>query len=177
MTINERVSDTTLDKIIEAADDVITALAGTNEYVHKNDSAKMCQLWDDLNDRHATPVIVKAVAHELKELRGHNKFLRGELLKAHSTLMNQWTQLQQYRAAAEKPIGSFHIIDQQVGGTTDYVKDGEWPIDNGELLAYAAPQVTSVPDEIESTSGSDYDDYYCDGWNACHAAMLNGGKS
>ncbi|MEH4801580.1 hypothetical protein [Atlantibacter hermannii] len=56
-------------------------------------------------------------------------------------------ELQQYRAAAEKPIGSFHIIDQQVDGTTDYVKDGEWPIDNGELLVYAAPQVTSVPDD------------------------------
>ena len=55
------------------------------------------------------------------------------------------SELQQYRAAAEKPIGSFHIIDQQVDGTTDYVKDGEWPIDNGELLVYAAPQVTSVP--------------------------------
>ncbi|MDW4578469.1 hypothetical protein [Atlantibacter hermannii] len=55
-------------------------------------------------------------------------------------------ELQQYRAAAEKPIGSFHIIDQQVDGTTDYVKDGEWPIDNGELLVYAAPQVTSVPE-------------------------------
>jgi len=54
------------------------------------------------------------------------------------------SELQQYRAAAEKPIGSFHIIDQQVDGTTDYVKDGEWPIDNGELLVYAAPQVTSV---------------------------------
>lgn len=117
--INERVSPETLDKIIEAADEVITALAGTNEDVHKNDSDKMCQLWDDLNDRYATPAIVKAMAREL----------------------------QQYRAAAEKPIGSFHIIDQQVDGTTDYVKDGEWPIDNGELLVYAAPQVTSVPDD------------------------------
>ncbi|WP_313411351.1 hypothetical protein [Atlantibacter hermannii] len=60
-------------------------------------------------------------------------------------LENIISELQQYRAAAEKPIGSFHIIDQQVDGTTDYVKDGEWPIDNGELLVYAAPQVTSVP--------------------------------
>lgn len=55
-------------------------------------------------------------------------------------------ELQQYRAAAEKPIGSFHIVDQQVGGTTDYVKDGECPIDNGELLVYAVPQVTSMPE-------------------------------
>ena len=69
MTINERVSPETLDKIIEAADEVIAALAGTNEDVHKNDSAKMCQLWDDLNDRYATPAIVKALARELQQYR------------------------------------------------------------------------------------------------------------
>lgn len=63
----------------------------------------------------------------------------------HNEVAMMARELQQYRAAAEKPIGSFHIIDQQVDGTTDYVKDGEWPIDNGELLVYAAPQVTSVP--------------------------------
>ena len=67
--INERVSPETLDKIIEAADEVITALAGTNEDVHKDDSAKMCQLWDDLNDRYATPAIVKAMARELQQYR------------------------------------------------------------------------------------------------------------
>jgi len=39
---------------------------------------------------------------------------------------------------------------------------------------YAAPPAPVVPDEIESTSGSDYDDYYCDGWNACCADMLQG---
>ncbi|EAN7940521.1 hypothetical protein E4X85_08085 [Salmonella enterica] len=38
-----------------------------------------------------------------------------------------------------KPIGAFHIADQQVDGTTDYIKDGEWPIDNGVIEVYAAP--------------------------------------
>ena len=38
-----------------------------------------------------------------------------------------------------KPIGAFHISDQQVGGTTDYIKDGEWPIDDGVIEVYAAP--------------------------------------
>lgn len=38
-----------------------------------------------------------------------------------------------------KPIGAFHIADQQVGGTTDYIKDGEWPIDDGVIEVYAAP--------------------------------------
>ena len=38
-----------------------------------------------------------------------------------------------------KPIGAFHISDQQVDGTTDYIKDGEWPTDNGTIEVYAAP--------------------------------------
>jgi len=45
-------------------------------------------------------------------------------------------------------------------------------------VAYAAPQLPqpAVPEELESTSGSDYDDYYCDGWNACRAAILKGAE-
>ncbi|WP_253378542.1 hypothetical protein [unidentified bacterial endosymbiont] len=38
-----------------------------------------------------------------------------------------------------KPIGAFHIADQQVDGNTDYIKDGEWPIDDGVIEVYAAP--------------------------------------
>lgn len=49
-------------KIIVAADEVITALTGTNEDVHPDDSKKMCELWDDLNDRHAPPVVVRELA-------------------------------------------------------------------------------------------------------------------
>lgn len=49
-------------KIIVAADEVISALAGTNEDVHPDDSKKMCELWDDLNDRHAPPVVVRELA-------------------------------------------------------------------------------------------------------------------
>lgn len=50
-------------KIIVAADEVITALAGTNEDVHPDNSKKMCELWDDLNDRYAPPVVVRELAH------------------------------------------------------------------------------------------------------------------
>lgn len=49
-------------QIIVAADEVITALAGTNEDVHPDDSKKMCELWDDLNDRLAPPVVVRELA-------------------------------------------------------------------------------------------------------------------
>lgn len=44
-----------------------------------------------------------------------------------------------------KPIGAFHIADQQVGATTDYIKDGEWPICNGVIEVYAAPPAPVVP--------------------------------
>ncbi len=46
-----------------------------------------------------------------------------------------------------KPIGAFHIAEQQVDGTSDYIKDGEWPIDNGIIEVYAAPPVPVVPEE------------------------------
>ncbi|MEI9695857.1 hypothetical protein V5074_22420 [Atlantibacter hermannii] len=82
-------------------------------------------------------------------------------------------ELQQYRAAAE-PV-AWMVIDSDSGEKILRVDRSN--IEGAAIPLYAAPQVTSVPDEIESTSGSDYDDYYCDGWNACHAAMLNGGKS
>ncbi|ECC1659330.1 Eaa protein [Salmonella enterica subsp. salamae] len=44
-----------------------------------------------------------------------------------------------------KPIGAFHILDQQVGATTDYIKDGEWPISNGVIEVYAAPPAPVAP--------------------------------
>ncbi|EAO5224770.1 Eaa protein [Salmonella enterica subsp. enterica] len=44
-----------------------------------------------------------------------------------------------------EPIGAFHILDQQVGATTDYIKDGEWPISNGVIEVYAAPPAPVVP--------------------------------
>ncbi|MEH5400234.1 DUF551 domain-containing protein [Escherichia coli] len=46
-----------------------------------------------------------------------------------------------------KPIGAFHIAEQQVDGTSDYLKDGEWPIDNGIIEVYAAQPVPVVPEE------------------------------
>ena len=48
-------------KIIEAAEEVISALAGTNEDVHPG-SDNMLRLWDDLNDRYAPPEVVRELA-------------------------------------------------------------------------------------------------------------------
>ncbi len=46
-----------------------------------------------------------------------------------------------------KPIGAFHIAEQQVDGTSDYLKDGEWPIDNGIIEVYAALNRPGFPGE------------------------------
>ena len=78
-----------------------------------------------------------------------------------------------------EPIGAFHIAEQQVDGTSDYLKDGEWPIDNGIIEVYAAPPAPVVPEEISTTHTMlpAMNDQlmafgYVKGWNACRAAML-----
>ncbi|EFH4615930.1 DUF551 domain-containing protein [Escherichia coli] len=138
-------------KIIEAADEVISALAGTNEDVHPG-SDNMLRLWDDLNDRYAPPEVVRELARiALASLEA-------------------------------KPIGAFHIAEQQVDGTSDYIKDGEWPIDNGIIEVYAAPPVPVVPGEIaddlmEKLPKSDaWANGFRGGWNACRAVMLQSGN-
>ncbi|EKP8537733.1 DUF551 domain-containing protein [Escherichia coli] len=85
-----------------------------------------------------------------------------------------------------EPIGEFHIAEQQVDGTSDYIKDGEWPIDNGIIEVYAAPPVPVVPAALPENDDEDgHDIDYLEpsevyalgrtaGWNACRAAMLQG---
>lgn len=63
------ISNADLNAIISVADEVISAIAGKNDEVHKDNTSKMCALWDDLNDRHAPPEVVKAIAAELREYR------------------------------------------------------------------------------------------------------------
>ncbi|HIA3382895.1 TPA: DUF551 domain-containing protein [Escherichia coli] len=85
-----------------------------------------------------------------------------------------------------EPIGAFHIAEQQVDGTSDYIKDGEWPIDNGIIEVYAAPPVPVVPAALPENDDEDgHDIDYLEpsevyalgrtaGWNACRAAMFQG---
>ncbi|ELE7184302.1 protein Eaa [Salmonella enterica] len=87
-----------------------------------------------------------------------------------------------------EPIGAFHIEDQQVSGTTDYIKDGEWPIDNGVIEVYAVPPAPVVPEkmnfstacnfvQINGMAKEDRATLAMRAWNACRTAMLNGSKS
>ena len=74
-----------------------------------------------------------------------------------------------------EPVGAFHIAEQQVDGTSDYIKDGEWPIDNGIIEVYAAPPApVSVPAamEIDDDFDSAFEHGKAVGWNAYRAAML-----
>ncbi|EQB3564880.1 DUF551 domain-containing protein [Escherichia coli] len=85
-----------------------------------------------------------------------------------------------------EPVGAFHIAEQQVDGTSDYLKDGEWPIDNVIIEVYAAPLVPVVPAALPENDDEDgHDIDYLEpsevyalgrtaGWNACRAAMLYG---
>ncbi len=87
-----------------------------------------------------------------------------------------------------EPVGAFHIAEQQVDGTSDYLKDGEWPIDNGIIEVYAAPPVPVVPAALPENDDDDgHDIDYLEpsevytlgrtaGWNACRAAMLQGSQ-
>lgn len=78
-----------------------------------------------------------------------------------------------------EPVGAFHIAEQQVDGTSDYLKDGEWPIDNGIIEVYAAPPETvSVPDAMEMDDDFDsaFEHGKAVGWNAYRAAMFQSGN-
>ncbi|WP_278399104.1 hypothetical protein [Hafnia paralvei] len=55
-------------------------------------------------------------------------------------------QLLAYEQAAKNPIGSFHISGGQVEATTDYCRDGEWPVQDGEVLVYAVPVLPKQPE-------------------------------
>ena len=75
-----------------------------------------------------------------------------------------------------EPVGAFHIAEQQVDGTSDYLKDGEWPIDNGIIEVYAAPLApVSVPAAMEMDDDFDsaFEHGKAVGWNAYRAAMLH----
>ena len=97
---------------------------------------------------------------------------------------NMLTALKIALASLEaKPIGAFHIAEQQVDGTSDYIKDGEWPIDNGTIEVYAAPPAPVVPEEKPMPNPLSM--YAVDavaaiaevrGWNSCRAAMLHGAE-
>lgn len=143
-------------KIIVAADEVITALAGTNEDVHPDDSKKMCELWDDLNDRHAPPVVVRELARMA--------------LAAMDSEPVAWTW--HYRE-------QWHVTNDKC--RAEFVaKDGDVAVLPLYRHAQPAPVVQMVPEEAPEhllPKGNSRDTTYRRGaiilgWKLCRAAML-----
>jgi hypothetical protein len=102
--MNNNLTNGQLERIIECADEVLSALAGTNEDVHRDDSTKMCRLWDDLNDTHAPPEVVRAMARELQEYR-----------KAAPVEINDEMAFAFCRAISDDAVGSDELEDIKTG--------------------------------------------------------------
>lgn len=144
-------------KIIEAADEVITALAGTNEDVHP-ESDSMLRLWDDLNDRYAPPEVVRELARiALASLEAETV---GFIVR-------------------HKGTGKF---GGWLHSKADWFKSDEYEV----LKAYTAPPApVSVPDEVswedvpEEITEDDMAlaSAWAHGFNQCRAAMLQGAEN
>ena len=188
-------------KIIVAADEVITALAGTNEDVHPDDSKKMCELWDDLNDRHAPPVVVRELARmalaamdssesvelPLDYLHGHKDGLElaAQLAEANHPETGDWLYDDPIELAKAIRKGPDMPPVQPVADSEPVIVVGD---DGGDALSYRrliqsfepgtklyrhAQPAPVVPDEIPVSR--DIDAGYLSGWNDCRAAMLQVG--
>ncbi|EJB9162222.1 hypothetical protein MXG92_004818 [Salmonella enterica] len=152
-------------KIIDAADEVITALAGTNDDFYPDNSTKMTQLYDDLNDHYAPPEVVRELARialasldaelvawtdeeELRDLRkvGFCEMFSVEPISKDSDMLRV---IPLYRHAQPTPV------------VPDYASFEEF------WSSFEHP--FAEDDELKS--------FAVEIWNACRSAMLNGGKS
>lgn len=138
-----------LTRIIESADEVITALAGTNDDIHPDNSTKMCVAWDDLNDRNAPPSVVKKLA---------------EL-----ALAGMESEPVAYMHHSGQVVTREECCDDKIFAICCKV----------ETPLYAAPQlpqpaVLSVPAAMEMDDDFDsaFEHGKAVGWNAYRAAML-----
>ncbi|HFK9525417.1 TPA: hypothetical protein ACG0T3_004092 [Citrobacter farmeri] len=145
-------------KIIDAADEVITALAGTNDDVHPDNSSKMCALWDDLNDRYAPPEVVRELAR-----------IALASLEAEPVA---WTDADELRDAKNGGNGYLFAI----GGNANKFADPR-----RQMMLYAAPPAPVVLpsfDEWLTSTGRKpvawVREVMEESYNACRAAMLQG---
>ncbi|HFZ1407394.1 TPA: hypothetical protein ACIJR7_000450 [Klebsiella aerogenes] len=139
-----------VQKIIVAADEVITALAGANEDVHPDDSKKMCDLWDDLNDRYAPPEVVRELARMALAAMDGEPVKRVNADQMHRVCLEANRHLDKYVAMAKE-------VNKLLGRTP----------------AQQAPVVLDemTPQQASRSYGGEVRGYR-DGWNACRAAML-----
>lgn len=210
-------------QIIDAADEVITALAGTNDEVHKDDTDKMVRLWDDLNDRHAPPEVVrelarmalsamdsepvawengcdKAVPAALRYLAENPRPIGGEssFNTAHlyqlAREIESMSKVSFYRHAQQPVVDADDNFYSWFGREwAENYQYNQYTTAAKQMLGVMAEsawiaaterqrqkQSVSVPDvkiyeDVPYGVGrfKTHRDCYCDGWNACRAAMLN----
>ncbi|WP_423779539.1 hypothetical protein [Escherichia coli] len=145
-TITKEFTKEQLTRIIESADEVITALAGTNDDIHPDNSTKMCAAWDDLNDRNAPPSVVKKLA---------------EL-----ALAGMEAEPVAYMHHSGQVVTREECCDDKIFAICCKV----------ETPLYAAPQLPqpAVPDEIDVNDPAldTHRKWIAEGWNKCRAAML-----
>lgn len=188
-------------EIIDAADEVITALAGTNEDVHPDNSQEMIRLYDDLNDHYAPPEVVRELARialaalESEPVAYIFKHPAGELF---------WSLTDESNKGQNDVIPVYAVPPASVTGVykdmlniINLLENNEWAEHCtgtvlGSLLESEITRLVSkeqsvpvVPDEwtIQDAvkfcreTGRQDAGSAMDAWNACRAAMLNGGKS
>ncbi|WP_240993776.1 DUF551 domain-containing protein [Salmonella enterica] len=142
-----------LTRIIESADDVLTAIAGTNDDIHPESDA-MLRAWDELNDRHATPEVVREMARQL-------------LASMEQEPVYQVWDWHWYDA--EK-----HIYDEaKARGEECRVLYAAPQLPQPEVYELTAE---TLPDEIKQMPAATAF-VWMYGWNACRAAMLQAGNS
>ncbi|EHM2892669.1 DUF551 domain-containing protein [Escherichia coli] len=144
-------------KIIEAADEVISALAGTNEDVHPG-SDNMLRLWDDLNDRYAPPEVVRELAR-----------IALASLEAEPVAVNDDMAYAFHHALSDSSLGTDEVEEIKVGLRAAFanVTAQPVPVVPGEI----------ADDLMEKLPKSDaWANGFRGGWNACRAVMLQGSQ-
>ncbi|TKU92263.1 DUF551 domain-containing protein [Citrobacter sp. wls617] len=154
-------------KIIDAADEVITALAGTNEDVHP-ESDSMLRLWDDLNDHYAPPEVVRELARIALDAQAAAPVYQWRERYVDSDLWDDCTK-EQYEGFAKRPDVETRIL--YTAPPAPVVPEEATP-NNIEIIASARSRDCAVFqwDEDQRNAAAD-------SWNACRAAMLQAGNS
>lgn len=140
-----------LTRIIEAANEVITALADENPDLCKENNDGMIRAWDYLNDDAAPPEVVREMARQLLAgmVREPVAYMVG------TVLLENMTQAKAFKADTALEIKPLYAAPQL-------------PL-----------PVVVVPKEIKHRLGGldwGWEGEFNRGWNACRAAMLHGAE-
>lgn len=82
-----KISSSKLTGISKAASEMILAISGNHPDIRSDDDRKIVPMYDALNDDHAHPAIVKAMADDLLNCRQQCAILRHEADEAGEAMM------------------------------------------------------------------------------------------